>query len=82
MLSLGNELAMRIDADKQVIKVKGFTLTFEETKSLIKEHYPSLCKHYVVAHKTRWIVDWMSVFKHAEDTKILNVALWLRTNKL
>ena len=73
---------MRIDADKQVIKVKGFTLTFEETKDLIKEHFPSLCKEYVVAHKTRWIVDWMTVLKHAEDTKILNVALWLRTNKL
>ena len=69
MLSLGNELAMRIDADKQVIKVKGFTLTFEETKDLIKEHFPSLCKEYVVAHKTRWIVDWMSVFNMPRTPK-------------
>jgi hypothetical protein len=72
---------MRIDAGKELIKIKGVTLSFDETKAFITQHYADLCSQHIIGYHGKWIVDWMSVFKHAEETKILNVVQWLKTNK-
>ncbi len=73
---------MRIDADNQLIRGKGYVLTFNETKSFMIKNFADVLEQYVVGHKGRWVVDWMAVFKFAEETKILNVIVWQRpTNK-
>tara|TARA_R100001510_G_C7624860_1_gene184925 strand:+ start:984 stop:1205 length:222 start_codon:yes stop_codon:yes gene_type:complete len=72
---------MRIDATKELIKIKGVTLTFDDAKGFIKEHYADVCGQHLVGFRGKWVVDWMSVFKHAEETKILNVVQWRKTMK-
>ena len=73
---------MRIDADNQLIRGKGYVISFQEAKAFIIENFADILEDFVVARKNRWIIDWMSVFKFAEETKILNVAVWQKqTNK-
>jgi len=73
---------MRIDADNQLIRGKGYVLTFAETKSFMIENFADVLEDFVVGHKGRWVVDWMAAFKFAEETKILNVVIWQKqTNK-
>jgi Fe-S oxidoreductase len=73
---------MRIDADNQLIRGKGYVITFNEAKVFMIKNFADVLEDYIVAHKSQWIVDWMSVFKFAEETKILNVVVWQKqTNK-
>lgn len=70
--------AMRIDSANEIIKLKGYTLTFDETKVVVKKYFANICAHYVIRANPdgTWVVDWISVFKHCDETKILNVVLW------
>lgn len=67
---------MRIDADNQLIRGKGYVITFKEAKAFIIKNFADILEDYVVGHRTKWVIDWMSVFKFAEETKILNAVVW------
>jgi|DEB0MinimDraft_4_1074332.scaffolds.fasta_scaffold00438_14 hypothetical protein len=67
---------MRIDADNQLIRGKGYVITFKEAKAFIIKNFADILEDHVVGHRTKWVIDWMSVFKFAEETKILNAVVW------
>ena len=72
---------MRIDAENQLIRGKGYVVSFEEVKGFIIKNFADILENYVVGHRSKWVVDWVSVFKFAEDTKIINVIVWQKQKK-
>jgi len=67
---------MRIDAENQLIRGKGYVVSFQEVKDFIIKNFADILENYVVGHRSKWVIDWVSVFKFAEDTKIINVIVW------